>query len=254
MKQEKTVKDIVQILLPVVIFIIVYFLLGLFPNYRFGTVDTEGVYNLEKQLFGMTLEDGTGVIPSEYFRIHHWAVPDVLSGLFYLCWVPLPFIYALVLYFQGCKDLARNITWAFLMVNVIGFAGYYIYPSAPPWYVMDYGFDVIFDTKGSAAGFANCDAITGIPFFHNFYDKNANVFAAIPSLHSAYNPIAFYYAMKKKNNCTWQIVLAVVSVGIWLSAVYSGHHYIIDVILGVLTSAAGIAVYESFRKRLWGEA
>ena len=254
MKLNKTAKDISLILLPVVIFIGVYFLLGLFPNYEFGKVDTEGVYNLERQLFGMTMEDGTRVIPSEYFRVHHWAVADVLSGLFYLCWVPLPFIYALVLYFQGRRDLARNITWAFLMVNVVGFIGYYIYPSAPPWYVMDHGFEVITDTKGSAAGFANCDAITGIPFFHNFYDKNANVFAAIPSLHSAYNPIAFYYSLKKQDNRIWQTILAIVSAGIWFSAVYSGHHYIIDVILGVLTSVAGIAIYELLRRAVTGKA
>lgn len=105
MELNKTVKETSLILLPVIIFIAVYFLLGLFPNYKFGTVDTEGVYNLEKALFGMTLEDGTRVIPSEYFRIHHWAVFDVLSGLFYLCWVPLPFIYAIVLYFQGRQTL-----------------------------------------------------------------------------------------------------------------------------------------------------
>lgn len=93
--------------------------------------------------------------------------------------------------------------------------------------------------------------VTGIPFFHDFYDKNANVFAAIPSLHSAYNPIAFYYAMKKPDNRIWQTILAVVSVGIWFSAVYSGHHYIIDVVLGVLASVAGIAIYERFIKRMW---
>lgn len=246
---NKKIKDIVLILLPVVIFIVLYFFLGLFPNYKFGTVDTEGVYSLEKQLFGMTLNDGTIGIPSEYFRQNHWAVMDVLSGLLYLCWVPLPFIYAIVLYFQKRQDLAMRLTWAFLMVNAVGFTIYYIYPSAPPWYVMDHGFDVITNTKGSAAGFANADAITGIPFFHNFYDKNANVFAAIPSLHSAYNPIAFYYAWKKRS-MTWMIVLGIVSAGIWFSAVYSGHHYIIDVTLGVMTTIVGITLFETIRKRI----
>jgi len=242
-------KETALILLPLIIFIILYFFLGLFPNYKFGIVHTSEVYNLERDLFGMTLNDGTIGIPSEYFRQHHWAVMDILSGLFYLCWVPLPFVYALVLYFQKRRDLAMRLTWAFLLVNIIGFIGYYIYPSAPPWYIMDHGFQVIENTPGSAAGFANADQITGILFFHNFYDKNANVFAAIPSLHSAYNPIAFYYACKKRST-TWTIILGIVSVGIWFSAVYSGHHYIIDVTLGVLTTIVGITLLETLRKKL----
>lgn len=244
---NRQVKDILLILLPVVIFIVLYFFLGLFPNYKFGTVHTQEVYDMEKMLFGMTLGDGTIGIPSEYFRQNHWAMMDVLSGLLYLCWVPLPFIYALVLYFQKRQDLAMRLTWAFLMVNAVGFTIYYIYPSAPPWYVMDHGFEVITGTPGSAAGFANADAITGIPFFHNFYDKNANVFAAIPSLHSAYNPIAFYYALKKRST-VWMIVLGVVSAGIWFSAVYSGHHYILDVVLGVMTTVAGVSIFEGIMK------
>jgi len=245
---NRQIKDTIWILLPLVIFIVLYFGLGLWPNYKFGTVHTSEVYYLERDLFGMALNDGTIGIPSEYFRQHHWAVMDILSGLFYLCWVPLPFVYALVLYFQKRRDLAMRLTWAFLMVNVIGFIGYYIYPSAPPWYIMDHGFKVITDTPGSAAGFANADKLTGIPFFHNFYDKNANVFAAIPSLHSAYNPIAFYYACKKRS-LPWIIILGIVSAGIWFSAVYSGHHYIIDVTLGVLTSIIGITLLEALRKK-----
>ena len=230
------------------LFIVLYFFLGIWPNYMFGDVDTAGVYGMERDLFGVTLADGSRVIPSEYFRQHHWAVMDILSGLFYLCWVPLPFIYALVLYFQKRPDLAMSLTWSFLLVNICGFIGYYVHPSAPPWYVMTHGFDVITGTPGSAAGFANADELTGIPFFHWFYDKNANVFAAIPSLHSAYNPIAFYYAWRKGSK-PWMVVLGIVSVGIWFSAVYSGHHYVIDVILGVMCTIVGVTLFETIKHR-----
>jgi ligand-binding sensor domain-containing protein len=37
--------------------------------------------------------------------------------------------------------------------------------------------------------------------------------------------------------------------GIWWTAVYSGHHYIIDVMLGILTTIVGVLLMES--KRLW---
>lgn len=240
---------ILVVLLPIAVFAALYFLLGQWPNYLFREVDTEGVYNLEKSLFGITMGDGQVLIPSEYFRQNHWAVMDVLSGLFYLCWVPLPAIYALTEIFRGRAEMALRITTAFLMVNLVGFMGYYIHPASPPWYVMDHGFEVIFDTMGSAAGFVNCDRVTGVPFFTNFYCHNANVFAAIPSLHVAYNPVALYYALKVPNNRIWQTVLIVVSAGICFSAVYSGHHYIIDVALGLLTTLLGILLFEGVLMR-----
>lgn len=243
-------KQIFLLLAPYALFGVVYFLLGLYPNYKVGEVHFHEVYDLEKQLFGIDV-DGRRLIPCEYFAINHWAWVDVLSGLFYLCWVPLPIFYSLWLFFTGHQKLASQLSMAFLLVNVIGFCGYYIYPSSPPWYVMEHGFEPIFSTKGSPAGFINFDMVTGIPLFQNFYSGNANVFAAVPSLHSAYNPIAFYYACKVPRNRVWQIILGVVSVGIWFSAVYSWHHYIIDVVLGVLCTCLGLIIMSKLPQK-WG--
>lgn len=239
------VRGVLIVSMPVAVFGLVYFLLGLWPNYLFADVDTEGVYNLEKSLFGIASADGNVLTPSEYFRANHWAVADILSGVFYMLWVPLPLAYGLVLYFQKRTSLALRLTSAFLTVNLIGFTIYYVFPASPPWYVMDYGTGPVrFGTPGSEAGFANFDRLLGISFFHNYYCHNANVFAAIPSLHSAYNPVALIYAMMVPRNRVWQIVLGIVSVGVCLSAVYSGHHYIIDVTLGVLVAIVGTALFE----------
>lgn len=240
----RKVLGVVIILLPYAIFGAIYFLLGKWPNYLFGEIDIEGIYNLEKELFGVTLNDGTRVTLQEYFRDNHWTFMDILSGLLYLCWMPVPVLYTLVLYFQHREDLALRLSCAFLMVNLIGFCGYYIHPASPPWYVMEYGFEPIFNTPGNEAGFANFDKLTGIGFFHGFYCNNANVFAAVPSLHSAYNVIAFAYAMKVKGNLFWKIFTFIVTIGICFSAIYSAHHYTIDVILGVLTAIIGITIFE----------
>ena len=80
--------------------------------------------------------------------------------------------------------------------------------------------------------------------FNMLYCKNSNVFAAVPSMHSAYVPVALYYAFVAKRNYLWIAVLLFVSVGIWFSAVYSGHHYIIDVILGALCAVIGLLLFE----------
>ena len=206
-------------------------------------IDTEGVYNMEKQLFGI-IDAGLRLTPCEYFHLHHVAFADVLSGLFYLCWVPLPILYSIWLYASGHRQLSFRLSSAFLLVNLVGFCGYYIYPASPPWYVMEYGFTPVLNTPGNVAGFVNFDRIVGFPLFHTIYSGNANVFAAIPSMHAAYCPIALFYALRVKNNAVWIAILAFVSAGIWWAAVYSGHHYIIDVLLGIITTVVGISLFE----------
>lgn len=243
-KYVSIILRIVVVCVPFAIFGALYFLLGKWPNYLFNDIDVEGVYNLEKSLFGIVAADGSVLTPCEYFRINHWAVMDILSGLLYLCWVPLPVIYCIVLQLQRHGSEAIRFSTAFLLVNIIGFAGYYIHPASPPWYVMQFGFEPVLGTPGNVAGFENFDAIVGYPLFHGIYCKNANVFAAIPSLHAAYNVVAFMYAMKIRNNRIWQTILGIVAVGIWFSAVYSGHHYIIDVTLGILTAVLGTCLFE----------
>ena len=88
------------------------------------------------------------------------------------------------------------------------------------------------------------------------YAKNANVFAAIPSMHAAFPVLTFYFGLKKK--LKWASVLFfIVLIGIWFSAVYSRHHYIIDLILGFLCALAAIFIYEmmmkNFKIKSWFE-
>lgn len=50
----------------------------------------------------------------------------------------------------------------------------------------------------------------------------------------------------------WLIALfAVIMVGIWWTAVYSGHHYLIDVMLGISCALLGIFVFEKGLMK-WG--
>ena len=139
----------------------------------------------------------------------------------------------------------------FLLVNLIGFAGYYIHPAAPPWYAMNYGFDPILDTPGNVAGLGRFDELLGCSIFNSIYGRNANVFAAVPSLHAAYMVVALAYAVMDRSK-KWLIALfAVIMVGIWWTAVYSGHHYLIDVMLGISCALLGIFVFEKGLMK-WG--
>lgn len=248
----RSARTFIIAVLPMIAFVVIYDLMRIYPNYLVATPDTAGLFHAEQRLFGITAADGRVLAPCEYFRDHHCAVLDLVCGVCYLLWVPLPMFYALWLYVTHRRRQCLRFLTAFLLVNLVGFAGYYIHPAAPPWYVMQHGFDVHTGTPGNVAGFGRFDALVHLPVFHGLYAKNANVFAAVPSLHAAYNPVALYYALRfgrLNRDRLWVAATAVVSVGIWFAAVYSGHHYIIDVLLGILTVVLTLSLFEGVLMR-----
>lgn len=230
-------------LLPFVIFGISYDWMRVYPNYQVNPIDVEGLYNLEKSWFGIT-DNGSLLIPSEYFAAHHCKVADFLAGVFYLCWVPVPIAFGLWLYLVKDRSLYLRFSMVFLFVNLIGFIGYYIHPAAPPWYAINYGFEAVLDTPGNTAGLARFDQLTGLSVFDSIYGRNANVFAAVPSLHAAYMVVALCYAVIKRCHIAVIILFSIIMLGIWGTAVYTSHHYIIDVMLGILCALTGILIFE----------
>lgn len=236
-------RRLVVALMPFIVFGISYDWMNIVPNYEVNPVDVAGIYNAEKSIFGIATAAGT-LTPNEFFALHTSPAMDFMAGVFYLCWVPLPIVFGLFLYFRGRGEAYLHFAVVFLLVNLIGFAGYYIHPAAPPWYVAHHGFEAIPGTHGEVAGLGAFDAMTGLGIFDALYARNANVFAAVPSLHSAYTLVALIYAVRYRCSAVWKAVLAVVTLGIWFTAVYTSHHYIIDVCLGILTAFAGFALFE----------
>lgn len=230
-------------LAPFFIFGISYDWMNIVPNYTVNPVDVAGLYGAEKGLFGISTEAGV-LTPNEFFALHRNVVMDFMAGIFYLCWVPLPIFFGLWLYFTGRRGPYLHFALVFLLVNLLGFAGYYIHPAAPPWYVAGHGFEAVVGTRGEVAGLGAFDAMTGLGIFDGLYARNSNVFAALPSLHSAYTLVAFIYAMRSGSSSAWKVVLAVVTLGIWFTAVYTSHHYIIDVLAGIGTALAGFLLFE----------
>lgn len=248
--------------LPWLIFAVTYDSMRFYPNYLVNDIDVKGLYETEKSFFGIAasspaelsaIADHSQVmIPGEYFKVHHWAFADFMAGLFYLCWIPVPVAFALYLFFKKQYKWFMRFSWSFLVVNLIGFLGYYVHPAAPPWYAMNFGFEPILHTPGNVAGLGRFDEMTGLSIFHGLYGKNANVFAAVPSLHAAYMLVTTIYAVMSRKRIYTILLFAFICLGIWWTAVYTGHHYIIDVTLGILTTLLGIALMELVVfKKLW---
>ncbi|KAI3388696.1 hypothetical protein SNEBB_007799 [Seison nebaliae] len=224
-----------------IVYWLIYDSMRVVPNYTVNIVHIKQPYMLEKTLFGIRVSHNVTLTPNEYFDRHYLPIFDLLCGICYLNWIPLPLLFSIYCYVKK-RYLFFQFCFAFLFVNLLGFAIYYIYPAAPPWYVKQYGFRLIETTQGSRANLYRFDELLHIGVFNFIYEKNSNIFAAIPSLHSAYPVILLYFGRQLKNRSA-TIFFTLFMFGIWFSAVYTGHHYLIDVIAGMLCALVSLAIY-----------
>jgi inositol phosphorylceramide synthase catalytic subunit len=223
-----------------IVFWIIFDFMKAFPNYNYQEVHIQSLYETEKKWFGID-DAGATMTPNEYWAIHHTKFLDVLTGFFYLSWVPVPLGFAAFLFFKNRKWFLE-FSLTFLFVNILGFIIYYAYPAAPPWYVQQYGFDFIAGTPGNTAGLHRFDAYFDVTIFKSLYEKSSNVFAAMPSLHSAYPLIVLYFGWRF--DFKWvNLLFATIMLGIWFAAVYTSHHYLLDVLAGITCAIIGIVVF-----------
>ena len=224
-----------------IIYWIVFDYMKAFPNYLYNKVHIGDLYFSEKKIFGI-LYDGTLITPNEYWLRNGSTFLDVMAGVFYLTWVPVPLMFAGYLFFKKRKQFFY-FSLTFFLVNIIGFIIYYSFPAAPPWYVQQHGFAFEAATHGSTAGLSKFDHFFHVDIFKSIYAKSSNVFAAMPSLHSSYPVIVLYFGLKNKLGLI-NILFAIIMLGIWFSAVYASHHYVLDVVAGIACAITGISLFQ----------
>jgi membrane-associated phospholipid phosphatase len=229
-----------------IVFWIIFDYLKAFPNYKYNSVHITDLYAWEKQWFGF-VSDGTLVTPNEYWLKNSRIFLDIMSGLFYLLWVPVPIVFSVFLFLTNRKRQFLYFLLTFLLVNLLGFVGYYLYPAAPPWYLQQYGTEFLENTPSNPAQLIKFDQFFNLPVFQTLYSKGSNVFAAMPSLHSSYPLIVIYYGIKNRLGKI-NIFFAVVVVGIWFAAVYTSHHYVLDVLAGILTAVIGNLLFNRLKE------
>jgi membrane-associated phospholipid phosphatase len=214
-----------------------------------GRIHVAGPYVLDRKLFGI----GGGTF-NEVFARHHWAIADLFAGVAYLGYVAEYLGFALLLFFRGDTARARTFARGFLVVNVLGFVTYIAYPAAPPWYVTVHGMGPApLSSAPSAAGALRFDALLGVHVFAHTYQHSLEVFGALPSLHAAYPALAAMLVWKTAalRWARWPALGYALLVA--ASAVYLQHHYVIDVLLGLVYSAISAAAVVGWERRGAGE-
>lgn len=206
------------------------------------------LYQAELSWFGVG-EGASRQVLADWFLSYTHPALDLICGLVYILYIFVPIGFSIFLFFVD-EERMLHVGLAFLITNLIGMTIYVLYPAAPPWYVAEYGLGPArMDVLPNAAGAVRFDQLLGIDYFTTFYARSANVFGAMPSLHVGY-PMSSVIALAGLGKKWWMPVAVFVGV-VGFAAVYLQHHYVWDVVVGLVVGAAGGLLAGRVVKR-WG--
>ena len=207
-----------------------YEILRRLVRYR-GEIHVGDLFDLEARLFGVSTAAGTQAL-SEVIARHQHVILDVICGATYLLFLPELFGLAALMFFRA-RHRMLALAFCFLFANLIGWSIWLLYPAAPPWYVDAFGTGpAILSTPSNPAGLSRLDALLGVPLAQAFYSGSANVFGAMPSLHVAYATMVAWVMFPLRGSLRVGTLLYAISMA--FSAIYLRHHYILDVLAGLL--------------------
>lgn len=184
------------------------------------------------RLFGITV-NGERMTLSDYFYVKSSLFLDVLCAIPYGLFLFVPIGYAIYLHFRD-ESSQHRLAWGFLLVNLLGFVTYHLYPAAPPWYFHQHGCQVDLASRASEGiHLARVDALLGIDYFAGLYGRSSDVFGAMPSLHVAYPWLMLMEGFSLHRSLGRMALVAFYG---WMcfAAVYLDHHWVLDVVAGTV--------------------
>jgi hypothetical protein len=226
----------------VVIFLAYELMRGIADDAGFP-VHIEDVANLERAIFG-------GTVPTAWLQ-ELMAPPSgvgvaaIVATIFYMLHFALPVVTGFLLWVWR-RPRYHDYLAAFILLSFGGFVTFLLLPVAPPWMAAQQGFlngpdgqSVLHYLKPDA--FAAIAEFLGYPDGHElssyvFYGVNPNGVAAFPSLHAGYPFLSFLVLRQAFGRIGW-LALAYAA-GVWWSIVFTGDHYVLDVVGGIVYATA----------------
>jgi membrane-associated phospholipid phosphatase len=200
-----------------------------------GEIHVGDLQALDARLFSIATSDGPRAL-TDLVAMHTRPWLDVLCGAPYLLFLLEVFGVATYLFFRD-RPKMLEVSAGFFTLNMTGWLIWMLYPAAPPWYVDQYGVGPVVQTAASSpAGLLRLDALLDTPIAATFYSKSANVFGAMPSLHVAYVTLVACVVLPLGGALrVFTLLFATVMA---FAAVYLRHHYVLDVVAGILLAVA----------------
>ncbi|HEX6700505.1 MAG TPA: phosphatase PAP2 family protein [Gaiellaceae bacterium] len=205
----------------------------------------------EKLLFG-------GHIPSVWLQQHFWDGDArwhdrLLLEITRLHFVVPPFV-AFALWLRR-RALFYRFAASMLTLSFAGAITFYLFPAAPPWAASDAGLlgpvTKLTDAHPAVSG------VSSGPRHGLAALIDPNPYAAIPSLHGGYAFLVFLFVAMLAWRTRWRWTVPVLALYPLLQSfavVYTGNHYVVDLLIGFAYATAAIfAVRWFWRRRGWPE-
>lgn len=202
---------------PFLLLFITYLMIRAFADdIALTPINVHGVLSWEKALFA-------GAFPTRVLQqmIVGSSLERVITGVsdfVYLSHFITPIIVALIVWYYK-KRLFFRYMIGLMILSYVGFIGFSLFPTAPPWWAQYHGYLSASDA---------IQYVSSVPF--DALRNSPNPVAAMPSLHSAYGLyIALSIVMIWGKRVYWVFLYPAL---VAFATVYLGHHYVVDVIAG----------------------
>ena len=193
-----------------------------------------------------------GAVPTVWLQRHLWDGATSIDWVDYLAWVVYLTHFFATYLIAACLwlfayHLFRRFAAAVCVLAVAGFTTYAVFPAVPPWMAGEQGYVPHVDR---VVGFVSQAA--PISFFGSLWERGstyANDVAAVPSLHAAYSMLIalFFWRLVRPR---WRPLLLAYPLAMGWALVYTGEHYLSDVLLGWLYAGAALLVVNAGARRL----
>lgn len=164
---------------------------------------------------------------------------DMATTFLYVAHFALPLVVAFIFWMLERRLFYRYLL-ALMLMSFAAFICYVLIPVAPPRFAGSFG-------PALAVEDIARETFTQLHFAPIttwlYGNISGNPVAAFPSLHSAYPLLAYLFARDRWPRAS--LILLAWAAAIWFSVVYLGHHYVIDVVAGILFAIGAYAALQS---------
>jgi membrane-associated phospholipid phosphatase len=202
-----------------------------------ATVHSTDVIAIERFFFA-------GRVPSEVLQAAFHTrgqvnALDLATTFLYVAHFALPLVVAFIFWALE-RGLFYRYLLALMLMSFAAFICYVLIPVAPPRFAGSFGPPLAVEDIARST----LTQLHFAPVTTWLYGNiSGNPVAAFPSLHSAYPLLAYLFARTRWPRAS--LVLLVWAAAIWFSVVYLGHHYVIDVVAGILFAIGAYAALQS---------
>lgn len=167
-----------------------------------------------------------------FLQVNNLAWFDYLATVIYFLHFALPLSFGYLLWFYN-KAHFRQFVVAISLLSYAAWVTFVVFPAAPPWLASREGYlpEVVKVMDHTIAAFPTTYELPTI--YHNL---NPNPVAAVPSLHAGYPFLVLLLALRFFR--LKGLLFLPYALGVWLSIVYLGEHYIVDIIAGIIYALA----------------